>query len=271
MHLARVVCVFLFCCSLAAQERASLPQVSSSAEGSFFLSGIVYRYASAGDYTVVAAVHPALNRKYLAVKLRITNIGQEPVTVRPEDVSVEDEMAGRKLDFVSAGELGKRMRRPYNWVRLAVNPDSATDAEASHGPVTPQMLQTMRAMAMARAASGSGGVMLPQRNILFTDTPGAIQMDGGQVPLECGQVCQLLRRENAVPDVLVQLQRQNSADYVEHAALLANTIAPNAEAAGVLFYPMARLARGPHGKKSGTVRLTVPVGQEKFDLEFTVE
>ena len=71
------------------------------------------------------------------------------------------------------------------------------------------------------------------------------------------------------------LFRSTSADAVEHSALLANTLLPHSDTAGVLFYPMARLSRdadGPgHGKKAGTLKVTVPVGAERFEFALRVE
>ncbi len=94
-------------------------------------------------------------------------------------------------------------------------------------------------------------------------------------PTECDTVCRLRNREAASPDVLVQLQRQNSPDYVEQSAFLANTITPHSDADGVLYFPMPKRARGvplaANGKKAGMMRLTVPVGEEKFQFLLVVE
>jgi len=276
VHVARILLTLLFCCSLHAQDQAAVSRVSSSGSGSFYLNGIVYEYASQGACTVVAAVRPALNHKYLAVKLRVMNGGEQPVTVKPEDILVRDVLAEHSLAMVSATELAKRMRRPYNWARLAVDPGNGPpENDPSHPIITPEMLGMMRAMAMAKPGSTSGAVMAPDRNVLFTDTPGTLPMGPVMGPLPtgslCAQVCQLLRKETATADVLVRLQKQNTPDYVEQTAFLANTIAPQGEAVGVLFYPMPTRAQGSRGKKHGTVLLKVPVGSETFELQMTVE
>ena len=121
---------FLLCCSLAAQDQSPTPQASAAGSGSFYVNGIVYRYVAGTDYTVVAAVHSVLNRKFLAVKVRIYNLGRQSVTVKPEDVSVEDTLASQALAQVSSAELARRMRRPYNWrvwgsLRPGVSPTKA--------------------------------------------------------------------------------------------------------------------------------------------------
>ena len=130
---------------------------------------------------------------------------------------------------------------------------------------------------MAAKANAAGAPMLSgSRGVLYTDTPGALQQ---RAPIprsaECDTVCRLRNREAANPDVLAQLQRQNSPDYVEQSAFLANTITPQSDADGVLFFPMPKLTRGvplaKNGKKAGMVRVTVPVGEEKFQFSLVVE
>src|ERR1019366_4483751 len=118
VSMRQALCAFLLCCPLFAQDTALAPQAWSGGSGSFYVNGIVYQYVAGGDYTVVAAVHPVLNRKYLAVKIRIINAGRQSVTIRPEEVAVEDLTAGHSLALVSGTDLGRKMRRPYNWARF---------------------------------------------------------------------------------------------------------------------------------------------------------
>ena len=88
-------------------------------------------------------------------------------------------------------------------------------------------------------------------------------------------MCRLRNREAAGPDVLTQLQRQTAPDYVEQSAFLANTITPQTDVDGVLFFPMPKLAHGvslaKNGQKAGLLRVTLPVGEEKFQLVLMVE
>ncbi len=115
------VCFFFAGQSLA-QGDPPVSQASPTDSGSFYVNGIVYQYIAGTDYTVVAAAHSVINHKFVAVKVRVYNVGQQSVTVKPEDVNVEDALAGQPLAAVSGAELARRMRRPYNWARLAVNP-----------------------------------------------------------------------------------------------------------------------------------------------------
>jgi len=269
-------CAFLLCFSVVAQGESPTPPESDARNGSFYVNGIVHRYAAGTDYIVVAAAHSALNHKFVAVKVRVYNQGQQSVTVKPEDITVEDTLAGRALATISGTELARRMRRPYNWARFAVTPIAGEPAEAPlpSDQVNPQLLEMMRAMA-ARISVSSAPV-LSGKSLLYTDTPGALQSHP-QIPgaAECGTVCRLRNREAASPDVLTQLQRETTPDYVEQSAFLANTITSQTDADGVLFLPMPKLAHGvplaKNGRKAGMVRVTVPVGEEKFQLVLMVE
>ena len=108
---------------------------------------------------MVVAAHSVANRKFLGAKVRILNNGQHAVTVRPEDVVVADSVAGRDLEGISGMELAKRMRRPYNWSRFAVNTaagqtsDTADDSESTdhqHSDIMRAMQQMAMQMANAR-------------------------------------------------------------------------------------------------------------------------
>jgi len=264
-----LVCLLLLGCPLLAQNVSSN---SPDAKGSFFIDGIVYQYATGVNCTVVAAAHSVINHKFLAVKVRIYNWGKHSFTVTPDDMVVEDAVGGHRLTSISGADLARRMRKPYNMARYAVN----GAAGPPDGPITsdmlnPQLLAMMRAM----AAQTSGGAMPAGRNVLYTDTPGALDDEAASGPVECDEVCRLRNREAQVDDPLVQLQRQNSPDKVEDVALRANTVPPHANVAGVLYYPLNKLsesaAAGEHGKKGRLVRVTVPVMGDSFQFELPVE
>ena len=269
------LCALLLGCSLFAQDQGPSAPKSEGAKGTFYVYGIVYQYAAATDYTVVAAAHSVINHKFLAVKLRVYNAGQHSVTLKPEDVVVEDAVAGRAVAAVSGAELAQRMRRPYNMARYSVGAIAGTDSAdtpITSDMVSPQFLEMMRAMA-ARANSGG---MPRGSNVLYTDTPGALDSDEEPArPPECDQICRLRNREAQGTDPLEQLQRQTSPDTVERWTLLANTIPPRANVVGVLFYPLGKLAKSAaasnNGKKGRLVRVTVPVGGESFQFVLPVE
>ncbi len=268
------VCLLLLSSQLAAQH---LTRDVSGGTGTFFVDGITYQYTSAAQCTVVAAAHSVLNHKFLAVKVRVYNAAERSISVRPEDVVVKDVVAGRDVAAVSASELARRMRKPYNMARFAVAGNGGT----ATGPPTddmmsPQMLAMMQAMAAQQnsntiAASHSASL---QRNVVYTDTPGALANSDGN-PAACDEVCQLRNQEAAGSDALTELQRQSTPESVEQYALLANTVPPRASVGGVLYYPLGKLAEAAgvaqHAKKGRRVRVTVAVMGEQYRFELPVE
>ena len=171
-----LLCALLFSCSLLAQNQSEAPAAPPAAsKGAFYVDGIVYQYASGSGRTVVAAAHSVINHKFLAVKVRVYNAGQRSVTVKPEDILLEDVVAGHAVAAIPGAELARRMRKSYNMARFGVNAMAGSDAPDS--PITsemtsPQFLRMMRAMA-ARANSGGGTT----NSMLYTDTPGALESD----------------------------------------------------------------------------------------------
>ncbi len=260
-------CVLLLSCPLMAQS-----VTREASNGTFFVDGIAYHYAAGANCTVVSAVHTVLNHKFLAVKIRVYNAGQRSISVRPDDVVVEDAVGGHEMTAISAAELARRMRKPYNMARYAVSGGGPENPPAGSGTVNPQLMAMMQAM----AAQGNGGRTPAERNVLYTVTPGALEdgdLDTG--PVVCDQVCRLRNREAQGADALTQLQRQTSPESVQDYALLANTIPPRANVGGVLYYSLGKLSASAdvaeHGKKGRLVRVTVRVTDENFQFELPVE
>ena len=258
---------------LAQQEYQTLPDLSNG-KGTFYVDGISYQYSAGNDYTVVAAAHSVINHKFLAVKVRVYNASQHSVSVKPEDIQVEDAVADRALAPVSATSLANKMRKPYNMARYAVNAGAGgdgADSPVTSDMVNPQFLEMMRAMA-ARTRGNSAAV---GQNLLYTDTPGALDSEAPLRTAECDQVCRLRMRESQETDALAQLQRANSPDYVEQCSLRSNTIPPRANVGGVLYFPLGKLSQessvADHNKKRRIVRVTVPVDGESFQFVLLVE
>ncbi len=270
-----ILCWLLFASSLVAQQQYAIAPDSAKRQGSFYVDGIVYQYAAGSDFTVVAAVHSVINHKYGAVKIRVYNSGQHSVTVRPEDILVEDAVGDHALTPIAGSELAKRMRKPYNMARMGVSGDEASDADPPEGSSgsNRQIVEMMRAIA-ARSNQPS---VPAGNNLLYTDMPGALEQ--GESPhhtAACDEVCHLRMGEAAQgPDVLAQLQRQNTPEYVEQCSLRSNTIPPHASVGGVLYFPLGKLAQqssqSAHIKKRRIVRVTVPIDDEKFQFVLLVE
>ncbi|MGC2108796.1 MAG: hypothetical protein WA655_04720 [Candidatus Korobacteraceae bacterium] len=273
-----LLCALLLVGSIFAQDEtpvaAPLPQ---SARGMFYVDGTVYQYVAGMDYTVVAAAHSVMNHKFLAVKVRVYNSSRESTTVKPEDLGLEDAIAGHAVATVTGAELAKKMRRPYNWARFAVNPvaGSSNDNQDDDAVVTAEMVQMMRAMT-AKANGSSARAVVAGKNLLYTDTPGALHSGEGAPELAvCDQVCQLRNVEAQGPDVWKPLQRETQPDDVQQNAFLANTIPPRSNATGLIFCPLGKLSEGrtpeSDGKKSRAVRVTASIGGESFQFVLPVE
>jgi hypothetical protein len=266
-------CALLLGLTMGAQQYQVAPD-SSVRKGSFYVDGIVYQYAANANYTVVAAVHSVISHKFLGLKVRVYNAGQHSVTIKPEDVLVEDAVAGRAVAAVTGDELAKRMRKPYNMARLEVGNggnDDAGSGDAGHGN-NQQFLELMRIMA-ARTSSPS---VPAGETLLYTDTPGALSQ-GETAPhmAECDEICRLRMAEAQGADMLAQLQKQNSPEYVEHCSLRSNTIPPHASVGGILYFPLGKLtqesSQSAHIKRRRIVRVTVPVDGERFQFLLLVE
>jgi hypothetical protein len=169
-----------------------------------------------------------------------------------------------------------RMRRTYNMARFAVSPAGVDgiDGSVSGQILTPQLLEMMRAMSAHSSSSDLG--MPTGKNVLYTDTPGALEARGpSSAAAVCDQVCHLRNIEADRHDMLAQLQRQNTPEYVEECGLRANTIPPLGNVAGILFYPVGKLAQSPassaKGRKVRQMRVTLPVGDETFRFVLPVE
>ncbi len=272
-----VLCAALFCGLLGAQDNASGSSSSYQGDGVFYVNGIAYHFLSGSDYTVVVAAHSIANRKFLAVKLRIVNDGQHSVTVRPNDVRVVDAVAEHDLEQIPGAELAKRMRRPYNWSRFGVNaaggpPNDTGDDSQTSDPQHSDILRAMQQMAMQMASAP------PVISALsIADTTGIRQPEASVIPEATisDEVSHLRMKEAARPDVLMRLQRQISPDYLEGTAFLANTIPPRTDLEGVFYYPIGKLVREAAASKKSSqsrmVRVTVPVGDERFQFQFAVE
>lgn len=227
----------------------------------FYINGIAYRYATASSYAVVAAVTTGVGGKYLGIKVHVFNRSRQSITVRPEDIVVVDAIANRRLRAVPAVEVVNRKRGESGWMRFAGN--AAGPAEPVGDLVNPQWNELVRALqpevtSSARAESTTA-VYSSQK----------VQVDGP----DCDTSCQLRNRE--VNSTLSSGWQQNLSESIQHTAFLANTIPPQCDIEGVLYFPMPRQAATDPGarrrSKSYAITITVPVAGERFNLDFPVE
>lgn len=228
----------------------------------FYINGIAYRYAAAESYAVVAAATTGVAGKYLGIKVHVFNRSRQSITVRPEDITVVDAIANRRLAPVPAVEIVNRKHGQPTWMKFAGN--VAGPSEPTGDLVNPQWNELVRALqpevtSSARADSSSA-VYSSQK----------VQVDGP----DCDTACQLRNRE-VNSTLSTGWQQQNLADSIQKTAFLANTIPPQCDIEGVLYFPMPRQAATNPGarrkSKSYAITITVPVAGERFNLDFPVD
>ena len=242
-----------------AQAEARLWQPGSSF---FYINGIAYRYAAAQSYAVVAAATTGIGGKYIGIKVHVFNRSRQSITVRPEDITVVDAIANRRLAPVPAIEIVNRKHGQPTWMKFAGN--VAGPSEPTGDLVNPQWNELVRAL-QPEVTSSAGA---DSTTAVYSSQK--VQVDGP----DCDTACQLRNRE--VNSTLSSGWRQQDiADSIQKTAFLANTIPPQCDIEGVLYFPMPRqAATDSHARrrsKSYAITITVPVAGERFNLDFPVD
>lgn len=241
----------------AAQAEAHSWQPGAS---TFYLNGIAYRFSAGPEYTVVAAAAPGIAGKYLGLKIHIFNRSRQSVTIRPEEMIVTDAIGARKLASIPAGDIVSRKRGQPAWMRVAGTAiGGAPDGPPVSDIINPQWSDLVRALHPQVNATANAPA---DRREMLVEGP------------DCDTVCQLRNRE-VISTLSSGWQPQNLEESIERTALLANTIPPNSDVEGVLYFPMPRQAStdAAHRKhtKNYAITILVPVGDQRFSLDFPVE
>ena len=273
-----LLCALLLCSLAVAQDRGPGPGPDFSRaareRGSFYLNGLGYQYIQGTSYTVVASAIPTLNGKYFGVKVHVFNRGKRSVNVVPESVTVDDSVGAKPLQLLSAADIADRMRRQPAWSRVA---DAAVGGAPMHDPGStpgvPTMADLLRELSKE---SGGNGFMMgyadpPEPTLTVRGEPRA----AAHTSASCDLGCELRNREIGDGKGPQLPKRSARPEQLEQCEFLANTIPPDGEAQGVLFFSMPKLTdRAPishTGKKSYLVTVSVPVGNEKFQFVFPPE
>lgn len=271
-------CVLLLCASAIGQESNSGPDFSRGARerGSFYLNGIGHQYLQGKNYTVVAAAIPVLNSKYFGVKVHVFNRGTSSVNVLPESVTVEDSVSARRLELFSAADVADRLRRQPAWVHVAGMVAGEPPAGQGSGPYgsagVPTMADLLRELTKD---SGSNGMMdYAEASYPVLTARGAPKPEARPAAV-CALGCELRNREIGDGRGPQLAKRNARPEHLEQDEFLANTIPPDGDAEGVMYFSMPKLTdRAPishNGRKSYQVTVTVPVGDEKFQFAFPAE
>ena len=272
------LCALLLCSLAIAQEPNSGPGPDFSRgareHGSFYLNGLGYQFIQGTNYTVVASAISILNSKYLGVKVHVFNRGERAVNMLPESVTAEDSVGAKALELFSAADIADRMRRQPAWSRVA---GAAAGNDPVQGPGSAGGVPTMADLVreLSKDSSGNGFMMgyaePPTPTLTVRGTSRAVAHDSAACDLGCG-----LRNREIGDGSGPQLARRSARpEQLEQSEFLANTIPPEGDAQGVLYFSMPKLTnRAPishTGKKSYLVTVTVPVGEEKFQFVFPPE
>jgi hypothetical protein len=273
------LCCLLLCTLAVAQEQisgpASGPDFSRAARqrGTFYLNGIGHQYLQGNKYTVVAAAVPMLSGKYFGVKLHVFNRGTTSVDVLPESVTADDSVGGRQLERFTAAEVGDRMQHQPAWMRVA---GAAVGGAPSPMPSNEAGVPTMADLLRELTRDSTDNRMIsynepPYPTLTVRGTSGAKAHSSAT----CDLGCELRNREigdGTGPQLPLRSARP---EQLEQSEFLANTIPPEGEVEGVLYFAMPKLTdRAPishNHHKSYLVTLTVPLGDEKFQFVFPPE
>jgi len=247
--------------SIVGAEAQSEARVWEPSSSFFYINGIAYRFAAAESYAVVAAATTGLGGKYLGIKVHVFNRSRQSITVLPEDITVVDAIAKRRLTPVPAVDVVNRKRGEPTWMRFAGN--VAGPGEPVGDLVNPQWNELVRALqpeiTSSARANSTAAVYSSQK----------LQVDGP----DCDTACQLRNRE--VNSSLSSGWQQNLSESIQNTAFLANTIPPQCDIEGVLYFLMPRQAATDPGarrrSKSYAITITVPVAGERFNLDFPVD
>jgi len=271
------LCLLLLCTLGVAQEHQSDvgPDFSRAARerGTFYLNGIGHQYLQGKSYTVVAAAVATLSGKYFGVKLHVFNRGTSSVDVLPESVTADDSVGARQLERFTAAEVSDRMQHQPAWMRVA---GAAVGGAPAPIPGNGAGVPTMADLVRALAQDPTDNTMMnyaesPYPTLTVRGASGAKAHSSAM----CDLGCELRNREigdGSGPQLPLRGVRP---EQLEQSEFLANTIPPEGDVEGVLYFAMPRLTdRAPishNHHKSYLVTVTVAVGDEKFQFAFPPE
>ena len=241
--------------------------------GWFYLNGIGHQFLQGTNYTVVAAAIPVMNGKFFGVKVHVINRGTASVNVLPEDITAEDSVSAKQLALYSAAEVNEKMQRPSGMARIAgaISGEVPTPGSVGNGGV-PTMADLVRELMKEAAAESPAGYMEASSPTL---APRGAGKAVGKSSAACDLGCELRNREIGDGTGPQLARRAVKPDVVEQGEFLANTVPPEGDAVGVMYFAMPKMTdKAPisrNGRKCYRVTVTVPVGAEKFQFVFPPE
>ena len=268
----RCLLVLLLCtCAIAQTTKPPEgPDFSRAARprGGFYLNGVGHQYLQGANYTVIAAAIPVLDRKFFGVKVRVINRATSSVDVLPEAITAEDSVSGTQLALYSSAEVNEKLVKPAGMARLAGVVAGEMPGPGSGVPTVTDLMREMMREAAAESPWGAADAI----PTLTPRGPTAVSAKASPV---CDLGCELRNREIGDGSGPQLAKRVLKPEQIEKAEFLANTVPPDGDAVGVLYFAMPKMTdHAPisrTGRKSYQVTVTVPVGGEKFQFVFPPE
>jgi hypothetical protein len=271
----RCLLVLLLCtCAIAQTTKLGEgPDFSRAARprGWFYLNGVGHQYLQGTNYTVVAAAIPVLNNKFFGVKVRVINRDTKSINVLPDAITAEDSVGGKQLALYTSAEVNDKLQRPSGMARMAgMVTGEPTMPGASPG--VPTMADLVRELMKDAAAESPAGYTEASYPTLTPRGPGKAL---AQSSPGCDLGCELRNREIGDGTGPQLSRRVLRPEQVEQGEFLANTVPPDGDVVGVLYFALPKMTdHAPisrTGRKSYQVTVTVPVGEEKFQFVFPPE
>ncbi len=271
----RLLIALLLCSCAIAQDARPLegPDFSRAARprGSFYLNGVGHQYLEGTQYTVVAAAVPVLNNKYFGVKIHVFNRGAKSVNVLPDAITAEDSVGAKQLALYSSAEVNDKLAAPSTIARLAGMAVGGPPAMGNSSGV-PSMGDLVHELMKEAAAESPAGWMDASYPTLTARGPTRATAHTSPA---CDLGCELRNREIGDGSGPQLSRRVVKPEVVEQGEFLANTVPPDGDVVGILYFAMPKMTdRAPishTGRKSYQVTVTVPVGDEKFQFVFPPE
>jgi hypothetical protein len=271
----RFAIVLLLCACASAQttKPAEGPDFTRAARprGSFYLNGIAHQYLEGADYTVVVAAVPVLNSKFFGVKVRVFNRGKASVNVLPEAITTEDSVGAKQLVLHTSAEVNDKLAAPSALAHIGSLAAGGPPSMAG-GSSAPTMYDLVQEMLKQAAAESPAGYM---ESSYPTLTPRGPTRATAHSSAACDLGCVLRNREIGDGTGPQLPRRPVKPDVIDQSEFLANTVPPDGDVVGILYFAMPKMTdRAPishTGRKSYLVTVTVPVGNEKFQFVFPPE
>jgi hypothetical protein len=258
----------LLCYVAFAQVQHSPPPklpVIRLADGSISGLGPIYSHGTgfwiaATDKTAILASGEDLEDVF-AVAIGIQNTSDTIFTFDPSEMKAFDIIAGKYLTYIPASTLAKKIRRPNAWVRFG-------QGFARGAALASQENYQQDSSKVAGDFNG--------QTYSGTEFRGTFDATVTTEHSVCDAACVQARTNLLARFAEEDQRRAQRADAVEAFGLGKETLAPNAQVIGYVYFSKPKRGHAP--KPSGgqldnslDVNVVVPVGSERYRLFFPTE